>query len=75
MSTRFGDASGRVFTDYTASTIRNEDIALEAGLDPWDGYGYRRYLMESRNAPMASNGVQLAEKRTYFQRIWDFLFK
>jgi len=55
-----GDASGRHFTDYVAPTIRNEEIARRNGIDPQDGYAFRRYLM---NTPPPAPVAQ--EKRTW----------
>jgi len=88
MSTRLGDASGRRFTDYTAQTIRNEKIAIDAGLEPWDGYSYRRYLLGDlsgvRETQLCVHGspaggapvitAPAPREGWSLRRVWNYLF-
>jgi len=50
MSERLGDASGRVYTDYTTPSLRNEAAARRLGVDPLDANAYRQALL-GRAAP------------------------
>ena len=47
MSTRLGDASGRLFGDSRAPSIRNDEFARRHGIDPYDTHAFRSALLRS----------------------------
>lgn len=61
MSTRFGMADGRCFTDNTSSRLLNDLLAQKNGIDVRDSYTYRMALQHdpSKFVVSGSQGCQL----------------
>lgn len=54
MSQRFAMADGRCFTTNLSSTILNDSVSKQAGVDVADGHRFRSFLMENAEKIMQS---------------------